>query len=1174
MRKLFTIRTLFSVLFCFLITGMVQTHAAVGDVGVQTVLNPVSPVCRGASTVSVIIQNFGGITISTAEVHWTVDGLPQPTFNYTGNITLGDQDTVDIGSFNFTAGPYNVQVWTEEPNGSGDSDNSNDSTTAVINVSTALTGTYTIAGATPDFVNFNAAVNALVANGVCGPVIFNIRPHTDTMQVVIPEITGVDTFNTILFQSENGDSTSVVLTYPSQDTLIDNHLISLNGADFITFNKLTLQRTGVLANGHVIEFTNNATHNTITNCRLIGATGLTINSLAAIIYSSNASTFNDSMNTISNNLIKNGSLGIYMNGISGLSLEYDNFITNNQFVDQYSKGIQNTNQGATYIIGNTFTTTSNYPGYVAIYLDRSLRIHHIEKNKILAVPGTGMYFVDCIGQAGVHGVIANNFIQSNDSAGISMINGDYQDVVHNSILMTGTNPSFAALLMRGSGVGKVVMNNILANTGGGYSYVISDSAVFGIQTSDHNNLYATGSFIGNYDGVNRASLASWRTASGDDFNSLNVNPSFVSASDLHVASISMDDQGTPLGNVSDDIDGQTRSMVTPDIGADEYSSISRSVGITAILSPIDSTCGSAATQVIAVVSNTGGNPESNFMCSANITGTLTTTLNFNHTATLAPGASDTITFATTINTSGGGTYNFKVYTSLAVDDVRANDTLARTYRLFAPPTSPSVTPSSICGPGSDTLLASSSDTILWYSASTGGTLLATGPTYITPNVVATTTYYVAAKSACEGPRVSVALTVQPVPDVTLGNDTSINQGNSVVLNTGGGFTSYLWSPGNATTSTISVNTSGCYNVRVTNAAGCIDWDTICVTVVVPNDVGVTSMISPANHDCANDTIQILVQVSNLGSSDATAIPVHVNITGTVTASFTDTINSIITAGNNVVLNMGAINMSAGGTIVVTAYTAYINDLDNSNDTIINTDTLIVQPAIPGGIGALRCGPGIVVLIASAADSVHWFDAPTGGTELFVGDNYVIPNLAATTTFYAQNGEACNTQNRRSVTATIRPLPNVFLGNDTTAADSLVLNGGVFSTYMWSDMSTAQTLTVYNTGTYSVCVTDANSCGNCDTIDVGIFVGIEQISEIGDVNLYPNPARNNVFVEMKKQSSGKVLFTISNMQGQIVLNETATNVQKHSLNVANFAKGIYNLQVRTEEGVSSYRLIVE
>ena len=1173
MRKLFTLRTLWSVLLILLLIGSGKTFAAVGDAGVQSIVSPVNPVCKGISPVEVVIHNYGGITISTATVHWKVNGAVQPNYNFTGSITGGNDSTVTIGSFNFVSGSYTIEAWTSDPNGSADSDPANDSTTTILTASFALTGTYTIAGTTPDFVDFNSAVNSLIANGICGPVVFNMRPHTDTLQAVITQIVGTDSLNNIIFQSENGDSTSVILTYPSQDTLINNHLISLNGADYITFRKLTLQRTGIKANAHVLEFTNNATHNTVTNCRLIGATGNTINSLAAILYSSNTSVNNDSSNTFTYNLIKNGSLGVYMNGVNGQSLEYDNVIKFNIFEDQYSKGIQNTNQGATVIEGNTFTTNSTYTGYTAIWLDRSLRIHKIIKNKILNVPGTGMYFVDCTAQSGVHGVIANNFIQSNDSAGISMVNGDYQDIVHNSILMTGTTPSFAALLMRGSGIGKVIKNNILANTGGGYSYVVSDSAVFGIQASNNNNLYKTGAFIGNYNGTNQATLANWISASGRDSNSVNVNPSFVSSTDLHVASIQMDDLGVHVNNVSDDIDGQVRAAITPDIGADEYTSISRSVGITGFITPVDSTCGSTTTSIKVIVSNTGGNPESGFNVEAIVSGSLSTTRTFLHSAILAPGTSDTITFTPVINTAVGGTYTIKVYTSLLVDDVHANDTLTRTFRLFAPPTSPTVTPSSICGPGRDTLTASSSDTLLWYSASSGGTLLHTGPSFITPNVVATTTYYVAAKSACEGPRTAVALTILPVPNVTLGNDTSINQGGSIILNAGS-FTSYLWSPGSATTSTISVNTSGCFRVRVTNSSGCIDRDTICVTVIVPNDVGVTSIISPANHDCADDTMDVLIEVSNLGSDTASNIPVHVTITGAVTANFSDTISSIILPGNNLVLNMGSINLAAGGNIVITAYTEYTNDLDNDNDTIIDRDTITVQPTIPVGIGAIRCGPGIIVLIATASDSVHWYDAPSGGSLLFVGDNYVIPVLSSTTSFYAQTGEQCNNQDRRTVTGTIRPLPSVSLGNDTVVADSLVLNPGVFNSYRWSDNSTNQTLTVNAPGNYFVCITDANNCSKCDTINIGIFIGIDPITANSDINLYPNPAHSSVSVEMKKAVAGTVSFIITDLRGQLILNEEKKNISKHTIDVSSFAKGVYVLQVRTNEGSSTYKLVID
>ena len=319
---------------------------------------------------------------------------------------------------------------------------------------------------------------------------------------------------------------------------------------------------------------------------------------------------------------------------------------------------------------------------------------------------------------------------------------------------------------------------------------------------------------------------------------------------------------------------------------------------------------------------------------------------------------------------------------------------------------------------------------------------------------------------------------------------------------------------------------------------------------------------------------MLLQVSNLGSNNASGIPVRVDITGAVTATFKDTITSTINVGGNVYLNMGTINLAGGGIVIVKAYTAYSNDQDHSNDTLITHDTLIVQPPLPSVIGGGRCGPGIIVLIASSADPVQWYDSPSGGNLLFVGTNYVIPNLTTTTTFYAQSGVHCNNQQRRAVTGTIFPFPSVNLGPDTTAPDSLVLNAGVYNSYQWSNNSTNQTITVYQTGTYSVCVSDSNSCSNCDTIDVGIFIGIEKIADNGNIILYPNPAHSSVTVEMKKPFTGNALLNITNMQGQIIMNESVRNFYKRTLDVSEFAKGVYNLKVQTETGTSVYRLIIE
>jgi hypothetical protein len=68
----------------------------------------------------------------------------------------------------------------------------------------------------------------------------------------------------------------------------------------------------------------------------------------------------------------------------------------------------------------------------------------------------------------------------------------------------------------------------------------------------------------------------------------------------------------------------------------------------------------------------------------------------------------------------------------------------------------------------------------------------------------------------------------PVPD--LGPDTAISNGNSIILDAGSGFSSYLWSDGSAA-QTLTVNTAGTYYVEVTDNYGCVISDTIIITII-------------------------------------------------------------------------------------------------------------------------------------------------------------------------------------------------------------------------------------------------------------------------------------------------------------------------------------------------------
>ncbi len=71
----------------------------------------------------------------------------------------------------------------------------------------------------------------------------------------------------------------------------------------------------------------------------------------------------------------------------------------------------------------------------------------------------------------------------------------------------------------------------------------------------------------------------------------------------------------------------------------------------------------------------------------------------------------------------------------------------------------------------------------------------------------------------------------------------------------------------------------------------------------------------------------------------------------------------------------------------------------------------------------------------------------------------------------------------TATLIINNNPTVNISGIDTFCDggSSILDGGIFSEYLWSDNSTNQTLEVFDSGTYSLQVTDANGCTALDDI---------------------------------------------------------------------------------------------
>lgn len=272
---------------------------------------------------------------------------------------------------------------------------------------------------------------------------------------------------------------------------------------------------------------------------------------------------------IQNNTVSGGSYGVYIYsgaGTSTVSSKPTNTIVGNTFSSTY-KGI--------YVSGSS-SSSSNQQGQTTIK-DNNISV-------VTTSSGYGIHLNYVHAGTTAPSLVQNNMVSITGSSS-SSIYGFYPyhcqntNVYHNSVNVTnGSSTSGRAFYINKStsswtvscGNGMVVKNNIFVNTGGGMAAEASSAATPGTYfTSDYNVYNASGSTPFKNAGTSAASLSAWQTATSQDANSVYGDPSFTSATDLHCQGTTANNAGAALG-VTTDIDGDTRSTTTPDIGADEF----------------------------------------------------------------------------------------------------------------------------------------------------------------------------------------------------------------------------------------------------------------------------------------------------------------------------------------------------------------------------------------------------------------------------------------------------------------------------------------------------------------------------------------------------------------------------------------------------------------------------
>jgi hypothetical protein len=110
------------------------------------------------------------------------------------------------------------------------------------------------------------------------------------------------------------------------------------------------------------------------------------------------------------------------------------------------------------------------------------------------------------------------------------------------------------------------------------------------------------------------------------------------------------------------------------------------------------------------------------------------------------------------------------------------------------PAAPTAAGATICSGNTASLTASApGGTYQWYDAPSNGNLLATNPTYTTPVLNSSTTYYVQSTiSGCTGARTAVSVTVNPTPVAPTAAGVGICEGNTASLSATAPGGTYRW----------------------------------------------------------------------------------------------------------------------------------------------------------------------------------------------------------------------------------------------------------------------------------------------------------------------------------------------------------------------------------------------
>ena len=413
----------------------------------------------------------------------------------------------------------------------------------------------------------------------------------------------------------------------------------------------------------------------------------------------------------------------------------------------------------------------------------------------------------------------------------------------------------------------------------------------------------------------------------------------------------------------------------------------------------------------------------------------------------------------------------------------------------------------VCEGESITLIASGADSYIWSDGSTGNTFIST-PTVNTSISVQGFT------NGCASNIASQAINVYSVPVVTISGNTTICEGDSIIL-TASGADTFIWSTGDSTNSVLLVPTAN-ETITVQGFSNGCSSDIVSESIVVNTNPVVS--ITGNTAICAGDSITLTANGADAymwsdgsTSSSITVSPdssMSVSVqgfsNGCSSAVVSETIvvnqtpmltlsgNTSVCQGQDVTLTVTGADSyiwsdgSTGNTITLTPLTSgsvSVQGFSNgcASDVITESITVLSTPTITVSGNSTVCEGDSVTLIASGADTYVWSNGDTGNSTSFIPDSSTTISVQGFVT-------GCgSTMVSESITVLTSPVISVSGNATICSGDSVTLTASGADSYIWSNGATSASVTLTPSTTTTLTVQGVTAGCYSDIIPVTIDV---------------------------------------------------------------------------------------